>query len=139
MQKVSRSEQFKHSYARMLGSGDLDTETFEEFLILLSEHARLPPEWHEHPLTREWQGYWDAHLARDVVVIYKRVGNEVRLVDIGRHEHVFLNYRRWAVPPGGEWERPDGSGSNLFDRRVIKKKRAGRFGANGRVRAKMVK
>jgi mRNA-degrading endonuclease YafQ of YafQ-DinJ toxin-antitoxin module len=88
----------------MRGSGDLDREVFQEFVQALSELDRLPLEWNEHPLTREWTGFWDAHLADDVVVLFKRVGTEVRLVDIGKHEDFFLNYRRSAAQEG----RPPG-------------------------------
>jgi addiction module RelE/StbE family toxin len=113
----------------MLGSGDLDREVFQEFVQALSEHDRLPPEWNEHPLTREWTGFWDAHLADDVVVLFKRVGTEVRLVDIGRHKDFFQNYRRSAGqpehPPGQSGRQHDQS---LRDARKEKERRKGVWG-----------
>ena len=92
----------------MRGSGNLEPEVFLEFVQALREHDHLPTEWNEHPLGREWAGFRDAHLADDVVVLFKRVGMEVRLVDIGKHEDFFLNYRRMATQQGrwpGQTER----------------------------------
>ncbi len=108
MPKISRSEQFNRSYSRLRGSGELDRDTFLEFSQTLGEDERLPPEWNEHTLTREWTGYWDAHLANDVVVIYKRAGNEVRLVDIGKHADFFANFRKMepkSIHPPGSTKR----------------------------------
>ncbi len=100
MKNVTITRRFDAAFTRMLGSGEVIEVNFQAFVEALHEHDRLPPEWNEHLSTREWQGYWDAHLDNDVVIIYKRVGQEVRLTDIGRHEHIFLNYRRRAAQQG---------------------------------------
>ena len=86
----------------------VDEEDFEHFLYLLAKSDELPPEYDEHPLTDNWEGYRDAHLAADVVVIFKRRENVVWLELIGTHAQLFGARKNRATrsskPPAATFE-----------------------------------
>jgi len=86
----------------------LAKEDFEHFLYLLAKADELPPEYEEHPLTDNWEGCRDAHLAADVVVIFKRRGGTVRLELVGTHTQLFgarkNRAKRLKKPPAATFE-----------------------------------
>jgi mRNA interferase YafQ len=61
---------------------------------LLTKHDELPEEYDEHRLTDNWLGYWDCHLAGDLVVIYRRAAKKVTVVRIGTHAELFPHRKR---------------------------------------------
>ena len=60
-----------------------------EILKLLLAGAPLPDRYKDHPLKGDWHGYRDAHLEPDWLLIYRIVGNEVRLARTGTHADLF--------------------------------------------------
>jgi addiction module RelE/StbE family toxin len=94
MREVNSTTRFDRDYARLYQEGLVDPDDFQHFAYLLAKRDELPPEYGEHPLTDNWEGYQDAHLAGDVVVIFKRFRREVRLHRIARHEDLFPSRRR---------------------------------------------
>jgi len=89
MREVKSSSGFDRDYAILNRMGLVDWDDFQHFAYLLAKHDELPPEYGEHPSTDDWEGYQDAHLADDVVVIFKRFNREVRLYRIGTHDDLF--------------------------------------------------
>jgi addiction module RelE/StbE family toxin len=94
MREVNSTTRFDRDYARLDRNGLVDPADFQHFAYLLAKHDELPSEYAEHPLTDNWEGYQDAHLADDVVVIFKRFRREVRLHRIGSHADLFPNRKR---------------------------------------------
>jgi mRNA interferase YafQ len=89
MPEIKFSRRFLASLRVLDRAGLVSAEDFQHFLYLLTKTDELPPEYGEHPLTDNWEGYRDAHLAGDVVVIFKRRPKEVRLERIGTHAQLF--------------------------------------------------
>jgi mRNA interferase YafQ len=48
--------------------------------ILLLGGQPLPARYRDHPLSGNWQGYRDIHIEPDWLLIYRIVGDELRLV-----------------------------------------------------------
>ena len=94
MREVNSTTRFDRDYARLDRNGFVDSADFQHFAYLLAKHDELPPEFAEHPLTDNWEGYQDAHLGSDVVVIFKRFPREVRLHRIGTHADLFPSRKR---------------------------------------------
>ena len=62
-------------------------------LLLVANDGPLGPEWLDHPLKGEWQGYRECHVGGDLLLIYKiddsgRPGLVV-LVRAGSHAELF--------------------------------------------------
>lgn len=49
----------------------------------------LPVGCHDHPLKGEWNGYRDAHIEPDWLLIYRVEGDELRLTRTGTHADLF--------------------------------------------------
>ena len=58
-------------------------------LSLLLAGAPLPERYQDHPLKGNWKGYRDAHIEPDWLLIYRVVGNELRLARTGTHADLF--------------------------------------------------
>ena len=60
-----------------------------ELLGLLLAGEALPERYKDHPLKGAWQGYRDAHIDPDWLLIYRIAGDELHLVRIGTHADLF--------------------------------------------------
>jgi len=49
----------------------------------------LPPEYKDHPLTREYKGKRDWHIEPDWILIYAIEGDELVLYRTGSHSELF--------------------------------------------------
>lgn len=50
----------------------------------------LPARCQDHELIGEWKGYRDCHLKPDLLLIYKKEGDDLlRLANIGSHAEIF--------------------------------------------------
>jgi mRNA interferase YafQ len=88
MSELVKSKRFNAELYRAFRDGlDVDDWGHLEYLFLKGES--LPPEYDEHRLTDNWEGYWDCHLAGDLVVVYKRTAKKVLLMAIGTHAELF--------------------------------------------------
>jgi len=103
MLTLSKSKRFevelRQAFRNGLSRGDWE---YLEYLFL--KGAPLPEEFDEHPLTDNWQGYWDCHLAGDLIVVYKRTPRKITLAAIGTHQEL-LRHRKnrgvWRWLTGG--------------------------------------
>lgn len=43
----------------------------------------------DHALTGNWKGWRDCHIKNDLVLIYKIVGDEIRLARLNTHSEIF--------------------------------------------------
>ncbi len=58
-------------------------------LSLLIEGAPLPREYRDHPLRGNWEGYRDAHIEPDWLLIYKATAKTVHFERTGTHVDLF--------------------------------------------------
>lgn len=86
MRKISRSHRFKRSFAK---HADINTPLIEVLYLLLSDQP-LPQKYCDHALSGEFVGFRDCHIKPDLVLIYRKVGDDaLELVDIGSHSQLF--------------------------------------------------
>ena len=83
-----RSSQFKRDVKRA-GRRGKDLAKLRELLVLLIQQEPLPARNLDHPLRGIWRGYREAHIEPDWLLIYRVVGNELRLVRTGSHSDLF--------------------------------------------------
>jgi len=60
-----------------------------ELLSLLIAGRELPDQYNDHPLKGGWNGYRDAHVEPDWLVIYRVDGTELYLARTGTHADLF--------------------------------------------------
>ena len=88
MRTPSYSGQFRRDMKQAQKRGK-DMEKLKKLLTLLIEEKPLPAAYLDHPLRQNWQGYRDAHLEPDWVLIYKISDGGVHFERTGRHSDVF--------------------------------------------------
>lgn len=88
MRQPEYSGQFKRDVKQAQKRGK-DMEKLKALLTLLIEGSPLPSIYLDHPLKGNWQGYRDAHIEPDWLLIYKLEGETVRFERTGRHVDLF--------------------------------------------------
>lgn len=83
-----RTSQFKRDVKRVK-KRDKDMSKLRTLLTLLMEQAPLPDAYQDHPLRGDWNGYRDAHIEPDWLLIYRVAGDELQLARTGSHADVF--------------------------------------------------
>jgi mRNA interferase YafQ len=83
-----RSGQFRRDVKRAQKRGKDMTKLRELILLLLTEHT-LPERYRDHPLQGGWQGYREAHIEPNWLLIYRVTGDELHLVRTGTHADLF--------------------------------------------------
>lgn len=66
-----------------------DPAKLRTVLTLLIERKPLPRQYLDHSLKGDWNGYRDLHIEPDWLLIYRVVGNELRLARTGTHADIF--------------------------------------------------
>jgi mRNA interferase YafQ len=66
-----------------------DLRKLRVLLELLITDQVLPASYKDHPLKGDWNGYRDAHLEPDWLLIYSIVGAELQLARTGSHADLF--------------------------------------------------
>ena len=83
-----RSSQFRRDVRRTKARGK-DMAKLRSLLMSLLEEEQLAIRHRDHPLRGIWQGYREAHLEPDRLLIYRAQGNELHLVRTGSHSDLF--------------------------------------------------
>ncbi|MDG4868705.1 type II toxin-antitoxin system YafQ family toxin [Guyparkeria sp. 1SP6A2] len=83
-----RSSQFKRDVKRLQKRGK-DMAKLRDLLGLLIEQAPLPESYQDHPLRGNWNGYRDAHIEPDWLLLYRVDGDELYLTRTGSHPDLF--------------------------------------------------
>lgn len=83
-----RSSQFKRDVKRLQKRGK-DMAKLRDLLELLIEQAPLPESYQDHPLRGNWNGYRDAHIEPDWLLLYRVEGDELQLTRTGSHPDLF--------------------------------------------------
>lgn len=64
---------------------------FREVVSQLAQDTPLAIRYKDHPLTGEWSDHRDCHIKPDLVLIYRKVGDDLlQLVRIGSHSELGL-------------------------------------------------
>ena len=83
-----RSTQFKRDVRKAKKRGR-DLSKLRSVLASLIRQEPLTARYLDHPLRGIWKGYREAHIEPDRLLIYRVVGNELRLVRTGSHADLF--------------------------------------------------
>lgn len=82
LREVVHSKSFNVDWSRLTESGRYDMKLLKEVMLLLvAGDAPLPPEYKDHPLKGDWEGFRECHIGGDFLLIYK-------ITIRGRHETV---------------------------------------------------
>jgi mRNA interferase YafQ len=88
MRRIERTKAFKRDYQRTIAMPkhrDLDNLLPAVFTLLASD-TPMPAKYVDHPLRGEWKDFRDCHVKSDLVLIYRKTGNDVlQLVRLGSH------------------------------------------------------
>jgi mRNA interferase YafQ len=82
------SSAFKRDVKRMQKQGK-DMCKLREVVELLLSGEPLPPQYADHPLKGNRQGFRDCHIESNWLLLYVIVGEELRLSNTGSHDDVF--------------------------------------------------
>jgi len=90
MRTIQRTNAFKRDYKREKSGQhhDLDQKLRNVLLALAADEA-LPIRNRDHPLTGDWKGFRDCHLQPDLVLIYQKSEDVLRLIRLGSHSELF--------------------------------------------------
>ncbi len=91
MRTIRRTTSFKKDYKREAKGrhrAALDVDLLR-VVELLANDAALPQTYHDHPLTGEWKDFRDCHVKPDLLLIYRKLGDEyLELVRLGSHSEL---------------------------------------------------
>jgi mRNA interferase YafQ len=92
MRTIRRSTAFRRDFKRLLKDSrhhDLDA-MMNELVSRLAADAPLPERLQDHKLAGPWTGYRDCHVKPDLVLIYRRIGDDLlQLARLGTHSDLF--------------------------------------------------
>ena len=83
-----RSTQFRRDVRRAKKRGR-DLSRLRAVLASLIRQEPLTARRLDHPLRGIWKGYREAHIEPDWLLVYRVIGNELRLVRTGSHADLF--------------------------------------------------
>ena len=79
---VVHSKDFQKDWLRLSESGRYDMNRLKEVMLLLvAADNPLPPEYKDHPLKGDWEGFRECHIGGDFLLIYKIIAR-------GRYETI---------------------------------------------------
>ena len=93
MRRIERTGQFKRDYRRVRRGRYRDTldTVLVEVLELLVDDRPLAPRHRDHSLAGEWHDHRDCHLRPDLILIYRKSGDDVlQFIRIGSHGELGL-------------------------------------------------
>lgn len=87
---VFTSRQFDKSFKKCIRRG-LDVSKFEEVVSILRENGCLPPKYHPHKLSGNYNGCWECHIQSDWLLVWEQNDTELTLLltDTGSHSDLF--------------------------------------------------
>ena len=86
--KVSQTKQFMKDIKQLQKRGK-ELGKLKSVIDLLIAKRPLPPRNRDHPLTGNWSGHRHCHIEPDWLLIYKLLGDELRLERTGTHSDLF--------------------------------------------------
>lgn len=83
-----RSGRFKRDVKRLQKRGK-DLTKLRSALVLLLEEKPLPPQYRDHSLRGDWEGFRDLHIEPDWLLLYRIRDGELQLARTGSHADLF--------------------------------------------------
>lgn len=93
MRALEYTNQFKRDYKRELSGSNkaILTSAFPKIVETLATDITLEKHFKDHPLIGDWKDHRDCHLKPDLLLIYRKVGDDIlQLVRIGSHSELGL-------------------------------------------------
>ena len=93
MRTIERTGQFKRDYKRQVKGVHRQTleRDFLALVTLLASDQPLAEKHRDHPLGGEWKDHRDCHIKPDLVLIYRKLEqNVLQLVRLGSHSELGL-------------------------------------------------
>lgn len=86
-----RTKQFEKDWTRLSHSGRYDMHRLKEvMLVLIASDGPLPPEYLDHELTGDWEGFRECHIGGDFLLIYDlRKDGSIVFTRAGSHVDLF--------------------------------------------------
>jgi mRNA interferase YafQ len=92
MRTIDRPSSFKRDYKREAKGRyrkTLDVALVPVLTALVTDQT-LAPRYRDHDLTGDWAGHRECHLKPDLLLIYRKIGDEsLTLVRLGSHSELF--------------------------------------------------
>ena len=92
MRRIERTTQFRRDYKR-IRRGRLGPKLEEQLgsvLALLVTDQPLPARYVDHALVGQWNGFRDCHVFPDLVLIYEKPDDVLRLIRLGSHSDLSM-------------------------------------------------
>jgi mRNA interferase YafQ len=91
MRRIERTSHFRRDFKRaQRDTKHLGMEAaLTEIIQLLSDDRRLPERNRDHALVGNWSGYRECHVRPDLILIYSKPPNVLRLIRLGTHSQLF--------------------------------------------------
>lgn len=91
---VNQTKDFDKDWTRLEASGKHDMHRIKEGISILAiNEGPMPPEWEDHPLAGEFEGYRKCHVKGDLLLVYKIIkGSKFETLMIARagtHSEIF--------------------------------------------------
>ena len=87
---VDYAKPFLKDWLKLSRSGRYDQRRMKEtMLLLIANDSPLAPEWLDHPLRGDFEGYRECHVGGDFLLIYELNGNRINFVRAGTHADLF--------------------------------------------------
>ncbi len=88
MRQIVHASQFKRDYKKRLRDAGLDP-LLAGIINRLADGEPLETKFRDHPLKGGYAGCRECHLKPDLLLIYVRTPDELRLVRLGSHSELF--------------------------------------------------
>ncbi|RWZ78041.1 MAG: type II toxin-antitoxin system YafQ family toxin [Candidatus Microsaccharimonas sossegonensis] len=91
MRTIERSSAFKRDYKRVSKGQHRATidEVLRVVLLALAVDQALDIRYRDHDLSGDWAGYRECHLKPDLLLIYRKSDDMLRLARLGSHSELF--------------------------------------------------
>lgn len=91
MRTIEPTTRFRRDYKREKKGqhGKRLDALLEPVINMLAADTPLPPRYRDHPLTGDWDDHRDCHVRPDLVLIYRKPGDDtLQLVRLGSHSEL---------------------------------------------------
>jgi mRNA interferase YafQ len=88
--QCSQTPEFKKSWERYKRAGQRDMNEVRKVMTLLFLGETLPPEYRDHSLRGQWEGFRECHIGGDFLLIYDcSKAGLITFTDLGSHAELF--------------------------------------------------
>ena len=98
VREIIYSSNYNKGMEKLLKQGK--AEEYEKVIDIVDDLAnfRITKEYHNHPLHGKLEGYWDLHVRKNIILIYRYTGKgleiDLELNDLTDHDYGFSNTRK---------------------------------------------